>query len=134
MDKNNTFEFYYSASQQDEIQEIRKKYIQDAESTEIDKMEQLRRLDYSVTQKASTKALIVGIISALIMGIGMSLTMTDLGNRLNMPLAYVIGIAIGIVGMIGVIYAYPLYKKTLKKQREKIAPQILKLTDELADK
>ncbi len=134
MDKNNTFEFYYSASQQDEIQEIRKKYIQDAESTEIDKMERLRRLDYSVTQNASTKALSVGIISALIMGIGMSLTMTDLGNRLNMPLAYVIGIAIGIVGMIGVIYAYPLYKKTLKKQREKIAPKILKLTDELADR
>ncbi len=134
MDKNNTFNYNYSASQQDEIQEIRKKYIQDAESTEIDKMEQLRRLDYSVTQKASTKALSVGIISALIMGIGMSLTMTDLGNRLNMPLAYVIGIAIGIVGMIGVIYAYPLYKKTLKKQREKIAPQILKLTDELVDK
>ena len=64
------------------------------------------------------------------MGTGMSLAMTDIGSALG-SLAMVIGAAIGIVGMVLIALAYPLYNRVLKKQRQKIAPQILQLSDEL---
>jgi hypothetical protein len=43
----------------------------------------------------------------------------------------VLGIAVGVVGIVLVALAYPLYNRVLKKQREKIAPEILRLSDEL---
>ena len=72
----------------------------------------------------------MGIIGALIMGTGMSLAMTELGAALG-SLAMVMGIVIGVVGMVLVALAYPLYNRVLKKQRERIASEILRLTDEL---
>ncbi len=128
-EKKETFTYTYSAAQQEEIAAIRKKYA--PEPIEVDKMEQLRKLDASVTNKATTIALIVGILSALIMGTGMSLVMTDLGAKLGMTSVLIPGIVIGIIGMVGVIAAYPLYQVVLKKQRTKVAAQILKLTEEL---
>ena len=129
MDNNEGFNYTYSAKEQEEIKAIRKKYAasEDAE----DKMTQLRRLDASVYSKASTAALAVGIVGALIMGIGMSLIMTDIGAVLGTVLAMVIGIGIGVIGIVLVCLAYPIYNRTLKKEREKIAPEILRLTDEL---
>ncbi len=132
-EKKETFTYTYSAAQQEEIAAIRKKYAADPQPVEVDKMAQLRRLDASVTNKATTIALIVGILSALIMGTGMSLVMTDLGAKLGMTSVLIPGIIIGIAGMAGVIAAYPLYQFALKKQRAKVAPQILKLTDELSN-
>ena len=76
--ENEAFCYTYSAKEQEEIKNIRKKYAT-PEASE-DKMERLRRLDKSVTDKATTKSLIVGIIGALIMGTGMSLVMTDLAD------------------------------------------------------
>lgn len=127
--ENETFSYTYSAKDQEEIKAIRKKYGA-TEETE-DKMAQLRRLDAAVTQKATTVSLVFGIIGALIMGIGMSLVMTNIGNILGTPLALVIGITTGIIGIILVCLAYPLYNRTLKKEREKIAPEIIRLSDEL---
>jgi isocitrate dehydrogenase kinase/phosphatase len=43
----------------------------------------------------------------------------------------VIGILVGVVGMVLVALAYPLYNRVLKKNRDKIAPEILRLSDEL---
>ena len=129
MGNNEGFNYTYSAKEQEEIKAIRKKYAA-SEETE-DKMTQLRRLDASVYSKASTAALAVGIVGALIMGIGMSLVMTDIGAVLGTVLAMVIGISIGVVGIVLVCLAYPIYNRTLKKEREKIAPEILRLTDEL---
>ena len=120
------FNFTYSAAQQQEVEDIRKKYL----PKEEDKMEQLRKLHAIPTQKAQAASLAVGIIGALIMGTGMSLAMTEIGAALG-SLAMVIGIVIGIVGMVLVALAYPLYNRVLKKQREKIAPEILRLSDEL---
>lgn len=133
-EQKETFNYTYSASQQKEIEEIRKKYITDTSTAEADKMEQLRKLDYSVTRKASTISLSVGILSVLIMGSGMSLVMTDLGKSLGMAGTSLTGILIGVAGMAGVILAYPLYRRIIEKERRKIAPQILKLTDELSQK
>ena len=129
MDNNEGFNYTYSAKEQEEIKAIRKKYAASEEAE--DKMTQLRRLDASVYSKASTAALAVGIVGALIMGIGMSLIMTDIGAVLGTVLAMVIGIGIGVVGIVLVCLAYPIYNRTLKKEREKIAPEILRLTDEL---
>ena len=126
MENNENFTFTYSAAQQKEVEAIRQKYI----PREEDKMEQLRRLHAVPTQKAQAAALAVGVIGTLIMGTGMSLAMTELGAALG-SLAMILGIAVGLVGMVLVALAYPLYNRVLKKQRERIAPEILRLTDEL---
>ncbi len=131
-EKKETFTYTYSAAQQEEIAAIRRKYAEDTRRTEVDKMEQLRKLDAGVTNQAMTAALTFGILGALIMGAGMSLIMTDLGAKLGMTSVLIPGIVIGIVGMAGVIAAYPLYQSMVKKARKKIAPQILKLTEELS--
>lgn len=126
MEQNKRFEMTYSAEQQEEIRSIREKYV----PQKPDKMQQLRALDAGAERKATTYAIIVGVIGALILGAGMSLVMTDFGaalGRLSMP----VGIAIGVVGLVLVALAYPLYARTLQKEREKIAPEILRLTDEL---
>ena len=126
MENKEEFSFTYSAQQQKEIEAIRNKYL----PKEADKMEQLRKLHAIPTQKAQAASLAVGIIGALIMGTGMSLAMTDIGAALG-SLAMILGIAVGIVGMVLVALAYPLYNRVLKKQREKIAPEILRLSEEL---
>lgn len=126
---NETFNYTYSAKEQKEIQYIRKKYA----APEEDKMERLRNLDSGVTQKATISALIPGIIGALILGLGMSLAMTDLGRNFGFSqgIGMCIGIMIGIIGIVLVCCAYPLYNHVIKKERAKIAPEILKLTEEL---
>ena len=126
MENNQNFTFTYSAQQQKEVEEIRKKYLPQKE----DNMELLRHLHAIPTRKAQTAALTVGIVGALIMGTGMSLAMTQLGDALG-ALAMVIGIAVGLLGMALVTLAYPLYNRVLKTQRARIAPEILHLTDEL---
>ena len=129
MENKESFEFTYSAKEQAEIQKIRNKYT--APKFQEDKMAQLRRLDASVYSKASTAALVVGIIGALIMGIGMSLVLTDIGAALGTVYAMIIGIGVGIIGIILICFAYPIYNRTIKKERERLAPEILRLTDEL---
>lgn len=129
MDNKDSFEFTYSAKEQAEIQRIRKKYT--APQEKEDKMSQLRRLDRSVYSKATNAALTIGIIGTLIMGIGMSMIMTNIAKMLDTVLAIGLGIGIGVVGIVLVCLAYPIYNRTLKKERERIAPEILRLTDEL---
>ncbi|MBQ8001336.1 MAG: hypothetical protein IJ298_09125 [Ruminococcus sp.] len=125
------FCYTYSAKEQEEIKTIRKKYSPIEEQE--DKLSQLRRLDASVTQKAQTAALSLGIIGALILGIGMSLTMSNLSEFLGSfkELAMPIGIIIGIAGIILVCLAYPIYNRIVRKERARIAPEILRLTDDL---
>ena len=125
-EKKETFNYTYSAKQQEEIKNIRKKYA----APEDDKMEQLRKLDQRVTQKAQACAIALGVIGALILGTGMSLAMTDLSGFLG-GTAMFIGIPVGLIGIVLVALAYPVYNRVLRKRREKIAPQILQLTDEL---
>ena len=124
--ENNAFEYTYSAKRQQEVEEIRKAYL----PKEEDKMAQLRKLHAMPTQKAQAISLAVGIVGALILGTGMSLFMTDLGAALG-SFAMVIGVSIGLAGIILVALAYPAYNRVLKKERERIAPEILRLSDEL---
>lgn len=122
-EKKETFNYTYSASQQEEIKSIREKYT--SPTREEDKMEQLRRLDQSVTKPGTIVSLIVGIVSILILGVGMSCTMVWADTM------FIPGIIIGIVGIFGMIAAYPIYNMVTKKQREKLAPEIIRLSDEL---
>lgn len=120
-EKNESFHYTYSSRQQEEIRQIRDKYIPKEES----KMEQLRRLDESTTKPGMIVSLIVGIVSALILGTGMCCTMVWAETM------FVPGIFIGVIGIAGVSAAYPLYRHITKKQREKLAPEIIRLTNEL---
>lgn len=119
-DNKQGFSYTYSAKQQEEIKNIRKKYL----SPEEDKMEQLRRLDKSVTQKASVVSLVLGIVGTLLLGVGMSCTLV-------WQEWFILGIAVGVVGIAVLSLAYPVYNRIIKKERQKIAPEIMRLTDEL---
>lgn len=126
-----SFQYTYSAKEQEELRKIRQKYTEPSKNES--KIEQLRRLDASVTQKATRFSLTLGIIGALVLGCGMSLTMTDIGELFweYSGLSMLIGIIVGIVGIVLICLAYPLYNKISKKERAKIAPEVLRLTDEL---
>ena len=125
------FSYTYSAKEQAELKRIRDKYTAPAETE--DKMARLRRLDASVTNTAQTVALVFGVIGTLILGFGMSLCMTDIGEVLGSyrDMAMVIGILIGVVGGILASLAYPIYNAIVKSKRKKLGPEIIRLTDEL---
>lgn len=119
MDNNEKFEYTYSAKQQAELENIRKKYLPKEET----KMERLRRLDKSAEHSGTTISIIVGVVGTLIMGFGMCLCLEWS--------QFISGIIIGIAGMVILGLAYPIFKYVTKKQREKIAPEILRLTEEI---
>lgn len=120
--QNQTFHYTYSARQQEEIQNIRKRYL----PKEEDKMEQLRRLDQGTTKKGRILSITLGVIGCLLLGVGMCCTMVW------MEQPFIPGIIIGLIGIGAVIAAYPLYTRVTRKEREKVAPQILQLTEELS--
>lgn len=126
MEQNKTFKMTYSAQQQEEIQSIREKYV----PREASKMEQLRALDAAVSQKATMISIILGVIGALLLGAGMSLFMTELGEALGSA-ALPLGIVVGLVGLLLAALAYPAYQRILRRERQRIAPEILRLSDEL---
>lgn len=121
--KIDSFEYSYSAAEQEEVEKIRRKYM----PKEEDKMEKLRKLDRQVERKGTTASLALGMVGTLIMGAGMSmgLVWTDF---LLVP-----GILIGIIGMVVLGAAYPVYRKLVEKEKERLAPQILALTEELSN-
>lgn len=122
MNNNETFEYTYSAKKQNEIEKIRKKYM----PKEEDKMELLRKLDRDVTKPGTICSIAIGVIGCLVLGTGMSCIMVWADSF------FVPGIIIGIIGIILISAAYPVYSKITAKERERIAPQILALTEELS--
>lgn len=121
MENRPSFEYTYSAQEQEEINRIREKYLpQDERET---KMEQLRRLDAGVYRKATAWSLVLGILSTLVMGIGMCCCLV--WNLFGL------GIPVGVLGIAGISLAYPCYNWTICREQARIAPQILKLSEEL---
>ena len=123
-ERQDTFHYTYSARQQSEIEQIRSKYLPPEEN----KMDQLRRLDRSATKKGTAVSIAMGVVGCLLLGVGMCCTMVWTG-KLFIP-----GIIIGLAGLALVAAAYPVYSRITRKEREKIAPEILKITDELIRK
>lgn len=109
------------------VQKIRSQYTE-KKSTELDA---LRELDAKVKKPANVFAYVFGSISAIIMGAGMSLVMTDIGATVGVAEPMVPGIIIGIVGMFLAIINYPVYNRVLASRRRKYADQIVKLSDKI---
>ena len=112
------------------VQKIRTQYTE-PQHTELD---ELKALDAKVKRPANTFAYIYGSVSAIVMGAGMSLVMTEIGAIIGLASAMIPGIAIGVVGMGMALTTYPIYKKILNSRRKKYAPEIMKLSDKLMSK
>ena len=117
MSEKEKFIYNYSAKQQEEIEAIRSKYV-DQQETQLEK---LKKMNHQVTRKANIISISLGIIWTLVFGLCCVLEW-DL---------YVKGSVIGIIGLIGIGINVPLHHFLLKKLRQKIAPQIIALSDEL---
>ena len=109
------------------VQKIRTQYTE-KEHTGLD---ELKELDVKVKRPANVFAYIFGSISAIVMGAGMSLVMTDIGEMIGVADAMIPGIAIGVVGMLMAIINYHIYKKILGKRRKKYADKIIALSDKI---
>lgn len=114
---------------QDLIQKIRKNYTE-SPPTDLDA---LKALDRKVTKPVATFAWVFGIASALVMGSGMSLMMTNLSSILSLGDPMVPGLILGLLGLVGICVNYPLYAKALSRRRKKFAPQIIALSDQLSN-
>ena len=112
------------------VQKIRTQYTE-KQHTELD---ELKALDAKVKRPANVFAYTFGSVSAIIMGSGMSLVMTEIGTMIGLASSMAPGIVIGVVGMIMALSTYPLYKKILDGRKKKYASQILKLSEKLMEK
>ena len=118
------FEYSYSAERQSEIDAIRKKYL--PQNEQEDKMEQLRKLDASVGTPGLIASMALGILSALVFGVGMCCFLVWS--------LWVLGALLCVVGIIGMLVAPWLYRRLVEKRKAEIAPEILRLTEELSQK
>lgn len=109
------------------VQKIRTQYTE-KQHTELDA---LKELDAKVKRPANVFAYTYGSVSAIVMGAGMSLVMTDIGATIGLASAMVPGIAIGVVGMGMALTTYPIYKNILNSRKKKYAPEILKLSEKV---
>lgn len=111
------------------VQKIRTQYTE-KEYTQLD---ELKALDKKVKTPAAAFAYIFGSVSALIMGAGMSLIMTDISEIVGLADPMIPGIAIGTVGMVMAIVNYPIYKGILSNRRKKYAAKIIALSDKITN-
>ena len=111
-------------------QKIRTQYME-KQATELD---ELRKLDSKVKRPANVFAYIFGSISAIVMGTGMSLVMTDVGELIGIANAMIPGIIIGVVGLGMALLNYHIYKGILNSRKEKYSAEILKLSDKILNK
>ena len=116
--------------QQFMAQKIRAQYME-KQSTELDA---LRELDAKVKRPANVFAYVFGSISAIVMGSGMSLVMTDIGTMIGMQSTMIPGIAIGLVGMVMAIINYPIYKGILGSRKKKYSAEILRISEKIMNK
>ena len=109
------------------VQKIRTQYTE-KQHTELD---ELRALDRTVKAPANAFAYGFGALSALIMGCGMSLIMTDIGQAIGVASPMAPGIVIGLAGMVMALVNYPIYKGILASRRKKYAQRIIALSDRI---
>ena len=109
------------------VQKIRTQYTE-KQHTELDA---LKALDAKVKRSANVFAYIYGSVSAIVMGAGMSLVMTEIGDIVGLSSPMIPGIVIGVVGMALALSTYPIYKKLLNGRKKKYAPEIMKLSEKI---
>ena len=107
------------------VQKIRTQYIE-KEHTQLDA---LKELDAKVKRPANVFAYVYGSLSAIVMGAGMSLVMTDICTVIGLADGMVPGIVVGLLGMALALTTYPIYKAILASRKKKFAPQIMELSE-----
>lgn len=117
----NSFQYTYSARDNQEVLNIRKKYLPQEES----KMDELKRLDHLVQTAGTLESLCAGLGGSMVFGLGMCLAMEVIGHMRWL------GVLLGLVGIFGMFAAYPVYRKCFAKVKARYAPRILELTTEL---
>lgn len=112
-------------------QKIRAQYME----KQVTELDELRKLDAKVKRPANTFAYVLGSIGAVVMGAGMSLVMTDIGDMVGIAADnMVLGIIIGVVGLVVAVVNYPIYKGILNSRRKKYAVRILELSEKVMNK
>ncbi len=108
-------------------EKIRTKYVPQKETA----LDALRALDARVKRPANVFAYVFGSISAIIMGCGMSLVMTDIGSFVGLTNALIPGIGIGVVGMLLALVNYPIWRGIMGARKKKYGGEILRLSEEI---
>lgn len=112
-------------------QKIRAQYTE-KQASEVD---ELRKLDAKVKRPANVFAYIFGAISAIIMGTGMSLIMTDIAKKIGFTFDPILpGVVIGVVGMLMALINYPIYKAILGSRKKKYGAEIFRLSNKILNK
>lgn len=94
------------------------------------KVKQLKKLDAKAKMPATIFTYTFGIISALILGVGMCLAMEVIATGVG---AMIAGVIIGIAGIVGCGVNYPIYKKLLERSKAKYGSDIMKLAKEISE-
>ncbi len=111
-------------------QQIRAQYTEKTHT----KVDALKALDKKVKKPANIFAYVFGCIAAIVMGSGMSLVMTDIGETIGISDSMAPGIVIGVIGLVMALINYPIFKKILASRRKKYSAEIMKLSDEIVNK
>lgn len=128
MKEKPVYTYTYSASENEEVKKIREKYSIQNKPKSSSKIDQLRKLDQRVHLFATMVALIVGLSGTMMLGAGLSLVLVEKYNN------FTLGVIIGVVGIIIIALANPVYMVVLEKRRKQVAPKIIKLADEILKK
>ena len=109
------------------VQKIRTQYTE-KEHTALD---ELKAIDSEVKRPANIFAYTFGSVSAIVVGAGMSLVMTDIGEMVGIGNNMLVGIIVGVIGLGAAALTYPIYKKILDSRKRKYAPEIMKISDKI---
>jgi uncharacterized membrane protein YeaQ/YmgE (transglycosylase-associated protein family) len=124
MESNTTFVYQYSAKQKQEVGSIRRKYLPEEEN----KLGRLKELDSRVKTAGLIPSLCIGIVGALLFGVGMCFGLNALVGADWLKYMF------GVLGTVVMLPAYPIYKYISAKTKAELTPEILKLSDELMKK
>ncbi len=119
--ENITFNYTYSAARKKEVEKIRKKYMPREQS----KLDRLKKLDVRAQGAGMIEGLSVGIIGALVFGIGMCFFLDVFAGAAWLSVFFM------IIGTLIMIAAYPVYKRIARKTKAELTPEILRLSEEL---
>ena len=121
MEQRNVFSYQYSAKQNREVEHIRRKYLPQEEN----KMETLRKLDARVQMAGTIPSLCIGVVGALVFGLGMCFFLDVFAGAAWLSALFM------IIGTVIMIPAYPIYRKIAQKTKAELTPEILRLSEEI---
>ena len=119
--ENESFTYNYSATKNREVESIRRKYLPKEES----RLQRLKRLDYRVQMAGVIEGLCLGVLGALVFGIGMCFFLNVFIGEWWLAALFMTG------GVLLMLPAYPIYRRIASKTRTRLTPEILRLSEEI---